>query len=64
YIESVEPVPVFPKVFCQNGTKLMRLEKLEAHLGENSARGADEDFTRRVEEIKIYADLISNSPAS
>ncbi|MGR4932640.1 hypothetical protein ACIPUD_38530, partial [Bradyrhizobium sp. CAR08] len=58
YIESVEPVPVFPKVFCQNGTKLMRLEKLEAHLGENSARGADEVLTRRVEEIRKYANLV------
>ncbi|MBW5439303.1 CapA family protein [Bradyrhizobium canariense] len=58
YIECIKPVPVFQKVFHQNHTKVMRLEKLEEQLTETALDRSDEAFLKRVKQIEGYADMV------
>ncbi|MDX8470347.1 CapA family protein [Mesorhizobium sp. VK23B] len=58
FIDNIRLVPVFHKVFCQNGRRTLRIEKLDDHLSEAVSLEEDKEFVGRVNKMKCYADLV------
>ncbi|MER8996171.1 CapA family protein [Mesorhizobium sp. M0678] len=52
YIKGVRPIPVFRNISYEGDKRLMRIEKLQGHLGD--VGGANKD----IDQMKKYADLV------